>query len=671
MSAQEEPLKPQAKPRPEIPPKPSPQPGPSPPTGDAVTAQSVSGGKVKSIVSKFSRQDSVSNESEDGAVNGSPEAAKIKRLRRPPTIKPKPKSGRASLPMRTGGEHAPPLPMKRSQKPKVVVPADGGNDADVEGSRSEPDGKEVEVGGGGGAEAEHNPDTPLPSSCELNCSCLCHLQWPGMKLIWVPVDADGHEEDEEDEEKGEADEAEEQLSGEDGEEWEDYEEVEVGGCEAVDGQTPVAGQTAGADDGGMLKQSKEKFQQSLNILMAEGQRRRSDPGPQSCSRARRHPSQSVQSQIHPAMIEEENIYEATLPVVESLPRKNPTLCKELDIPLIKVRKPARRSKLSTSTSDPTSEFQTPPSSSATVNDVPPAVPPRIPLTPVHRAGIPLPQPTLEEWRTLRPSSPGGLSPQRAITPPLNSPHRPPPPPPPNPRRLSCASLQSLTEKKEENGEVEGKKEEELLDRRGSLQRQLSFTWESRLQDEPLYQTYRATVITKEIRRQTVCRNISKTSLDFSMDWEARQAGIGAPRGSPVPTPCQSTLWQELPSVRESGVLERLTPEECKYQESMFEVLTSETSYLRSLRVLTEHFQDSRDLEETMIIRDKKTLFSSILRVREVSERFLKDLEDRIFEDVAFPDICDIIHYHAQHNFPAYIDYVRNQIYQEKTYTTLM
>lgn len=135
MSAQEEPLKPQAKPRPEIPPKPSPQPDPPPPAGDAVAVQSVSGGKVKSIVSKFSRQDSVSNESEDGAVNGSPEATKIKRLKRPPTIKPKPKSGRASLPMRMGGAQAPPLPMKRSRKPKVVVPADGGNDANVEGSR--------------------------------------------------------------------------------------------------------------------------------------------------------------------------------------------------------------------------------------------------------------------------------------------------------------------------------------------------------------------------------------------------------------------------------------------------------------------------------------------------------------------------------------------------------
>lgn len=86
--------------------------------------------------------------------------------------------------------------------------------------------------------------------------------------------------------------------------------------------------------------------------------------------------------------------------------------------------------------------------------------------------------------------------------------------------------------------------------------------------EPLYQEYRATVITKEIRRQTVCRNISKTSVDF--DWGPHRAGAGpgngAPRGSPVPSPGQSTLWQELQAVRDSGVLEQLTSEQCKYQE---------------------------------------------------------------------------------------------------------
>lgn len=95
-----------------------------------------------------------------------------------------------------------------------------------------------------------------------------------------------------------------------------------------------------------------------------------------------------------------------------------------------------------------------------------------------------------------------------------------------------------------------------------------------LVSEPLYQTYRATVITKEIRRQTVCRNISKTSVDYAMDLTARPSGTGTGtmigngphRGNPVPTPGQSTLWQDLPAVRDSGVLEQLTPEQCKYQE---------------------------------------------------------------------------------------------------------
>lgn len=52
-------------------------------------------------------------------------------------------------------------------------------------------------------------------------------------------------------------------------------------------------------------------------------------------------------------------------------------------------------------------------------------------------------------------------------------------------------------------------------------------------------------------------------------------------------------------------------------------------------------------------------------------RFLKDLEEHIFKELVFPDICDIINYHAQHHFPAYIDYVRNQIYQDKTYSYLL
>lgn len=131
MSEQEGPPRPQAKARPEIPPKPSAQPDPLPLTEDTDGVRNVSG-KVKSIVSKFSKQDSVSNETEDRAVNGSTKVTKIKRLKRPPTVKPKPKAGRASLPMQ---EQAPPLPMK-SRKSKQADQAEEGNNVDVEGNRS-------------------------------------------------------------------------------------------------------------------------------------------------------------------------------------------------------------------------------------------------------------------------------------------------------------------------------------------------------------------------------------------------------------------------------------------------------------------------------------------------------------------------------------------------------
>ncbi|KAA0725214.1 Ephexin-1 Eph-interacting exchange protein [Triplophysa tibetana] len=230
---------------------------------------------------------------------------------------------------------------------------------------------------------------------------------------------------------------------------------------------------------------------------------------------------------------------------------------------------------------------------------------------------------------------------------------------------SSNSLQSLDDT--DSGGADGGKSNELKRQRGPPRRKQSDV------SEALYQFYTQTYISKEIRR-IVCRNISKTSIDFQMDTlntTNSEKGAESARSSPVPTIKQTSLWQDLPEVQDSGVLETLTPEQRKYQESMFEVIASERSYLRSLRVLIEHFMESSDLSNTLIVMDKKTLFSNIMRIKEVGERFLKDLEERLDESIVISDICDILHYHAQHNFPAYIDYVRNQVYQEKIYSTLM
>ncbi|XP_072114440.1 rho guanine nucleotide exchange factor 15-like [Mobula birostris] len=187
-------------------------------------------------------------------------------------------------------------------------------------------------------------------------------------------------------------------------------------------------------------------------------------------------------------------------------------------------------------------------------------------------------------------------------------------------------------------------------------------WESRFESEPLYQTYQDTVIHKEIRRQTLVRDSSKTSEDYMYE------------SIPFVTTTKkvsSSLWQDLSVVQQSGILNTLSKEERRRQESMFEVLTSEASYLRSLNILIEHFMKARDLNDNIILRDKKTLFSCIVRVKEVSESFLKDLEERVDESIMISDVCDIIYSHAQHNFQVYIDYVRNQFYQEQKYSQLM
>lgn len=53
---------------------------------------------------------------------------------------------------------------------------------------------------------------------------------------------------------------------------------------------------------------------------------------------------------------------------------------------------------------------------------------------------------------------------------------------------------------------------------------------------------------------------------------------------------------------------------------MFEVVTSEAKYLHSLNVLRDHFLGSRELDDTLVIHDKKSLFSNILQVYDVSQR---------------------------------------------------
>ncbi|KAK0673776.1 ARHGG factor, partial [Pygoscelis papua] len=143
-------------------------------------------------------------------------------------------------------------------------------------------------------------------------------------------------------------------------------------------------------------------------------------------------------------------------------------------------------------------------------------------------------------------------------------------------------------------------------------------------------------------------------------------------------PAQVT-WSQLPEVLEAGILQKISPEERKRQEAMFEIITSEYSYMHSLSILVCHFMRSEELKETMTQTEHHHLFSNISDVLTVSTRqvgaigvgFFEDLEKRHQENLLIPDISDIVEEHASNHFNPYVSYCSNEVYQQRTLQKLL
>ncbi|XP_023555303.1 rho guanine nucleotide exchange factor 16 isoform X2 [Octodon degus] len=101
-------------------------------------------------------------------------------------------------------------------------------------------------------------------------------------------------------------------------------------------------------------------------------------------------------------------------------------------------------------------------------------------------------------------------------------------------------------------------------------------------------------------------------------------------------------------------------------EAIFEILTSEFSYLHSLGTLVAAFLRSPVLRATMTQTEHHHLFSNILDVLAASQRFFKALEQRHQAQVCVEDISDILEEHAERHFHPYVVYCSNEVYQQRT-----
>ncbi len=199
---------------------------------------------------------------------------------------------------------------------------------------------------------------------------------------------------------------------------------------------------------------------------------------------------------------------------------------------------------------------------------------------------------------------------------------------------------------------------------------------SLFQTEPLYQFYdedsdknnnKSEFVKSDHKIENVYETVDSLRV---LDNNHRKAKVSRSSAMDIVISCtgRRSLWAELPEVIDSGILRTISPETKKLQEAMFEVISSEASYLKSLNILISHFVQSCQFSgDTSVLnkRDQRILFSEVISVRACSERFLADLESRWQESVVLSDINDIIMTHARTNFHVYVKYCSNQVYQDR------
>lgn len=108
-------------------------------------------------------------------------------------------------------------------------------------------------------------------------------------------------------------------------------------------------------------------------------------------------------------------------------------------------------------------------------------------------------------------------------------------------------------------------------------------------------------------------------------------------------------------------LERLSTEEKKIQEAKFEILTSEASYLNSLRVLKNEFLNDCLFDEILTPIEKDKLFGGIPSVLQASQQFLAELETVWRHDPMLHGLSNVLLKYADKCLDIYVAYCCKQV----------
>uniref|UniRef100_A0AAY4C5K4 DH domain-containing protein n=1 Tax=Denticeps clupeoides TaxID=299321 RepID=A0AAY4C5K4_9TELE len=184
---------------------------------------------------------------------------------------------------------------------------------------------------------------------------------------------------------------------------------------------------------------------------------------------------------------------------------------------------------------------------------------------------------------------------------------------------------------------------------------------------PLYQEYWLKALRADVHRvhhSGLAELVAPRCLPGLLAHQTPKIHSAAPRHLTEGVTC--SLWQELPEVYLSNIVL-----EIGVLQTMFELMASEASYLKSLSVAVNLFLTSKQLRKALTTVEHHILFSNLREVCRVSERFLLDLEVRLGESMVMSQVGDIVLRHHTELRQAYVPYVTNMMYQEALINQLM
>ncbi|XP_049723744.1 rho guanine nucleotide exchange factor 26 [Elephas maximus indicus] len=167
------------------------------------------------------------------------------------------------------------------------------------------------------------------------------------------------------------------------------------------------------------------------------------------------------------------------------------------------------------------------------------------------------------------------------------------------------------------------------------------------------------------------QNYKEKALDIDSDEESEPKEQKSDENIVVHHKPLRSTWSQLSTVKRNGLSQTVSQEERKRQEAIFEVISSERSYLLSLEILIRMFKNSKELSNTMTKTESHHLFSNITDVCEASKKFFTELEARHQNNIFIDDISDIVEKHTASTFDPYVKYCTNEVYQQRTLQKLL